>query len=105
MSDEKRLKSTDTVAKVLILIPTFLFVVTEVLFNIAKFTKDPLSDILCKITAYGTIIHVFPGCIFSIVGLIITIGRDMKKYRVLGVIQIILDLIAFSIFLYAYYHA
>ena len=105
MGDEKQLKRTDTIAKVLLLIPTFLFIVIVVSINIARFTEDPLSDNIFKIAAYGTILHVFPGVILSIVGIIITIGRDMKKYRVLGFIQIILDLIAFGIFRYAIYHA
>ena len=106
MSDEKQLKEPDKLAKVFLLIPTFLFIIDVVLYFVERHGDRSIHVTLRHLFGWVLILHIFPGSIFSIVGLIRTIGRkNMNIYRFLGFIQIILDLILVVNTAYAIYHA
>ena len=106
MYEEKRMKNSYTITKVLILIPAFLFVISFIFFQIARFFGNSFFIKPSTICAYGMILHVFPGIILSIVGLIKTKGKCyMGMYRFLACLQIIIDIAALIFFKYITMHA
>ena len=105
MYSEENQKKTDTLAKIFILIPAFLFVISFIFFQIARFIGNSFFIKPTTICAYGMILHVFPGIILSIVGLIRTKNKYMNGYRFLACLQIIIVIAILILYKYIRMHA
>lgn len=98
-------KDTDILAKVFILIPVFLFILMVIFLWLDKHFGNSLFFNPRSLAGYCIIVHIFPGIILSIIGLIRTKDLYMGKYRALAYIQIILDIVAIAFYQYVISHA